>query len=200
MTRLPHARILFGFLLGFAATALAEPSVTTETRKADNTALEQSIDKGLEWLAKQQQPDGSWRSEEPVDPQTKPAQPRLGPNGSTALAMLAFFAQGYGPGTKTPTEKLMTRAQDYLINSVKQPKPQTASWVETDGGQLSHALALIAIISCYRDNKTEALQDLCQQGLSFTEESIDPKRHGWGRQLGDAPDLEVSYWQMEAVR
>src|SRR6266480_4631650 len=69
---------------------------TEEWRRVDN-----SVDRGLTYLAAQQQPDGSF-------PTDSVAQP-----GVTSLCVLAFMAQGHNPGSGRYGEQL-DRAVRYI--------------------------------------------------------------------------------------
>jgi hypothetical protein len=66
-----------------------------------------AVERGLAWLAAQQQPDGSFPSLE------------MGQPGVTGLAILAFMSHGHVPGSG-PYGDALTRAADYVAGCQKQ--------------------------------------------------------------------------------
>jgi hypothetical protein len=162
--------------------------------------VEKAIDEGLIWLLYQQSADGSWLADETIDPNTKQARPRMGRNGSTALVMLSLLAQGYMPGKKSRVDQAMLRAELFLLQAGQITPGKEVSWIEKDGGQLSHALCTITLCVLYHYSEDKRLLPYCQGAVKLLENNVDRKRHGWGLQPGEVPDLEVTYWCCEALR
>ena len=101
---------------GFAGTANAQLETDTKPEPAsiDNNVLDQaqwkqldlSVDRGLVWLASQQQVDGSF-------PSIRSGQP-----GVTGLVLMAFLAKGESPADGKYA-KTLTRAIDFIVSNQK---------------------------------------------------------------------------------
>ena len=155
---------------------------------------------GLKWLVAQQQADGSWESDQVVDPKTKKEQVRLGRNGATALALLTLYSNGHTSHDKTEFHAACKKALDYLIAHAKSEGAEKYSWADPEGGQLSHALAAMFLCDAYGMTKDKALLEYAQGGLNYISATTDEKRPGWGVLPGDGPNLEVTVWQTMALK
>lgn len=87
------------------AADLAPPSMDVLTDD-QWTEVETSVERGLAWLASQQQRDGSW----PTVPYGQP--------GITGLCTLAFLAHGHTPDSE-PYGKVIERGISYIANCQK---------------------------------------------------------------------------------
>jgi hypothetical protein len=91
-----------------AAARAADPTPPSLDVLTDEqwTEVEGSVDRGLAWLASQQQRDGSW----PTVPYGQP--------GITGLCTLAFLAHGHTPGTE-PYGKVIEKGIVYIAGCQK---------------------------------------------------------------------------------
>ena len=96
-----------------ASNALAQ--VEPETRQAPNAKIltekqwkqvDESVERGLQWLATQQQEDGSFKT---LD---------MGQPAITSLCLMAFLAQGESPADGQ-YQKQLANAVDYIIAQQK---------------------------------------------------------------------------------
>ena len=96
-----------------ATTALAQAEL--ETREAPNTKIlteeqwkqvDESVGRGLQWLATQQQRDGSFKTLDSGQP------------GVTSLCLMAFLAQGESPADGQYQQQL-TKAIDFIADQQK---------------------------------------------------------------------------------
>ena len=86
--------MLLGCSIHAAFAAEYEPPADDVLTEEEWQALDQSVEKGLAWLASQQQPDGSF-----------PTMP-FGQPGVTALCELAFLSHGHVPDEGEYGERL----------------------------------------------------------------------------------------------
>lgn len=85
----------------FAQTTDPEPPSTDILSEEQWTDVDESVERGLEWLAKQQQRDGSF----PTMPYGQP--------GVTGLCVLAFLAHGHTPGAE-PYGQVIEKGVSYI--------------------------------------------------------------------------------------
>ena len=133
--RLPRHAAAFAFLVGSLVAVFAVPcrgqdakeDTVTRSRRATDLGLlpadqwdrlDSAVDRGLSFLSREQQPDGSF-------PTWADGQP-----GVTSLCIMAFLARGHQPG-KGPYGPQIERAIDYVLEMQDQRVGATA-W-PTDG-------------------------------------------------------------------
>ena len=189
-------------VIGLAATSVvqaAKPIPVLPKMMDEKTA--KAIDKGLEYLASTQRPDGMW-------------YPTGGygtyPSCMTALAGLAMIAGGSTPETG-PYAKNVRRAMFYLLR-VGEAEP-TGILCGPDDNQSMHAhgFALLFLAQCYGndlDPKTEArLHKVLDKAVALTAKSQSDNgpqfKHagGWIYNPGGGGDEgSVTVTQLQALR
>jgi prenyltransferase beta subunit len=166
-------------------------------RAAGTTGWEPHIARGLEWLRRTQLNDGSWRpsAHGGSDDHT---------TGLTALAVMAFAAQGHCATDGTDDANVVSQAVKYLW---KQQDIETGRFGPDGRVHLySHALAMMAI------GETHALDILNYLKLSdsYSRHFLTKGVHylaaaqredgGWGYRPGaDRSDTSVTVWQIAAL-
>ena len=160
-------------------------------------ATEAAIERGLEFLAKSQRPDGSWQLEDFGD------KPRLrSPTAATALSLLAFQGAGYShrqyhyaPVCKSALEFLLAHQQ-----------PDGDLYIPTDEASnanarfYSHSIASLALCEAFGMTQDEALREPAQRAVQFMVKTQDPVGGGWRYQPGFESDTSVSGWFMMALK
>lgn len=171
-------------------------------------ALNQSTDRGLAWLAAQQQPDGSFRTDDR-------AQPAI-----TSLAVLAFLSCGHEPGSGSYGE-VLKRAVDYVLACRQedgllcrlQPEDHLIERGVSHTGTYNHAISGLMLAEVYgmaQADATAAIRDTIQQAiqLSLTLQNTPPKRYGierggWRylrRWDPNDSDMSVTTWHLMFLR
>jgi hypothetical protein len=174
-------------------------------------SVDESVDLGLQWLARQQNPDGSF-----------PSMPHAQP-GVTSLCVLAFMAHGHVPGQgKYGTE--LDKAIDYIVGCQK--RNGLLALVASNGEALSrnvdheigytvvynHAIGALVLCESYAMNgakRAEQIEPFILHALDATLEmqnwpkDYDADAGGW-RYLDDYDDrdsdLSVTGWQLMFLR
>ncbi len=167
--------------------------------------------RALQWLASEQQADGSFTS---ID---------MGQPGVTGLCILAFMAHGELPGSGRYGLQL-ERAADYVLSAQKENGLLTV--IGPDGPEISravaheigetasynHAISALAMSELYgslEGNRTNQLRSAIAQALTaWLEMQRWPKdqtkdRGGW-RYLNDVSgmdsDLSITCWELKFLR
>src|SRR5258706_9218105 len=193
--------IVLAMLLPPAVHAQVKPSAS-EVLSGD---LDGSIARGLAYLARQQQPDGSFQNREKG---ADASAPRFGgPKVAlTGLSLMAYLAAGRMPDTGKHG-RVVRNAIDYLVKAC----PEDGYFGKVDGSRMyGHAIATLALAEVYgmegdaaqrksvRAALTRAVKVLLQAQNIKKE---DAYRGGWRYEVASADsDLSVSAWCILALR
>jgi hypothetical protein len=166
--------------------------------------LDGSITRGLAYLARQQQPDGSFQNREKgSDRNPKFGGPKV---ALTGLSLMAFLSSGRMP--ETGRHGLVVRnAIDYLTKAC----PDDGYYGKVDGSRMyGHAIATLALAEVYgmeadatqRKNVRAALVKAVNVLLKAQNTNKnDPFRGGWRYEIASPDsDLSVSGWCILALR
>jgi hypothetical protein len=174
--------------------------------------VDDAVERSLEWLAGQQEADGSFPSIQ------------IGQPGVTSLCVMAFLAHGHMPG-EGRYGKQLERATDYVLESQKpsglltRVGPEGASinrGVSHEIGEAAaynHAIASLMLSELYGMSQTERsarIQEVVAKALSASlemqswEKAPAGDRGGWryvGRPVyGTDSDLSVTGWELMFLR
>lgn len=158
---------------------------------------EEAIERGLEFLAKYQRPDGSWRLEDFED------QPRLrSDTAATALALLSFQGAGYSH-EQFKYQDTCRRAIQWLIENQRtdgdlyRPMDEGSdrnAWI------YSHAIASLALCEAYGMTQDVSIRRGAQRSIDFLVSSQDPVAGGWRYSPRMGSDTSVTGWAMMALK
>ena len=206
-------RIIMGLLLGVVNLVHAESASTPPSGASEPLAsalspqawilVEQSIDRALAWLAKQQESDGS------IDAPSS-AQP-----AATSLTVMAFLSKGQLPG-EGPYGAMLDKAIDFVLRCQHSDGllAQSGSGSRGNGktANYNHAIAGLMLTEVYgmTDRARAAkLKPAIVNALNFTRrDQTLPKGYpgdqgGWRYVYSDSygdSDLSVTAWQLMFLR
>ncbi|MEE3372112.1 MAG: prenyltransferase/squalene oxidase repeat-containing protein [Planctomycetota bacterium] len=148
---------------------------------------ESAVRMALEWLARNQRPDGSWSMMGPYQ-NGLPNENRL---AATSMALLAFQGAGYTVDSGK-YGKRVARAWEHLL------RLQDADGNFFQNGISSHRLysqaqATIAICELYGMTKDEAFRDPAQLAIDYALKVQAPEG-GWRYVPGQGTDTSVTGW------
>jgi hypothetical protein len=205
-----------------AARSNARNSATVKIGRSDDTParvlspqewqrVDHSVDRGLAFLASQQQPDGSF-------PSLDYAQP-----GVTSLCVLAFMAHGHAPGSGPYGERL-ERAVRFIVDCQKpsglimlvaDDEPQINRNIPHDvgvAGTYDHAISSLTLSELFGmnpANKTAKLKNVINKSVQVTLEIQNwPKKQADDKggmryiiEYGQSDsDLSVTGWHLMFLR
>ena len=170
-------------------TALA--LTTTGTRHSERSAAS-----ALSWLARQQQPDGSWDFQSHHDPD-RPGSPEPAQwqsrTGATGLALLPFLAAGQTHKTRGPYQKTIAAGLQFLLHQADEHARQAKSGLAAadvwgEGGDLAwHAIAADTLCEAYGMSGDRELGKHAQLAVNFIAARQDRKSGSWAaRRCGPA--------------
>ena len=195
MNRRTHARLVLAALAVCCATLAAPRALhADDDTGAIPPEVESAVDRGLEWLAKAQQRDGSWNGGGTASA------------ASTGLAAMAFMARGHVPG-QGPYGENINRAIDALL-AMQAPDGIIVESAQSQP-MYDHGICTVALCEAYGmlDDRRQPLvrtaiskavarilaaqriakNENDQGGWRYTPTSVDS-------------DTSVSGWQLMALR
>jgi len=159
-------------------TAFAEWEITPESAQA--------LERGLDWLAKNQRPEGNWSSTD---------------LGLVSTGTLAFLAAGHAPGRGRHGETVQ-RSLDYVVDNAKSSGLLNIATSQRDmynHGLSTFVLGQIHGMTTAADNK---VHDTLQRALRLIADT-QCDDGGWdyrARRLGRGHDLSLVVMQAKALR
>jgi hypothetical protein len=179
------ARVTSVAILALAAGPLS----ATDARDRDLLRVEAAVDRGLEYLAARQEPDGSW-------PQGVSQRPNTGVN---AICLLAYMGRGHVPG-RGPFRETVGRAVEGLTASRQKDGLLVYPGGNSHGPMYEHALATLALIEVSGWMTEAAIRDTCQRAIDLIVAAQNPEG-GWRYQpRPQDADLSVTVMQVVALR
>jgi len=166
-----------------------------------NDASEAAVDRGLEWLAKHQHPNGKWSIDELncTDHEDCPEDGAYQADAAaTGLALLAFLGAG-NTHQDGQYQAVVDRGLKFLIDRQKKDGDLFANgsdytWL------YSHGMAAIALCEAYGMTKDETLKGPAQLSLDFISAAQHPTFGGWRYKPRFESDTSVSGWQLMALK
>lgn len=162
---------------------------------------ERAVAAGLNWLARHQNPNGSWSLEgfpsRCKDGKCTGAGDHKSDTAATAMALLPFLAAGQTHQTKGPYQKNINAGLYWLTQNQKSDGNLAGG-----GGSLmySHGLASIALCEAYGMSKDRGLGNAAQMAIKFIENAQDKAGGGWRYTPGQPGDTSVVGWQVMALK
>lgn len=188
--------------LGLACVLLAPRDGAADDRARPtlvDARTHAAIDRGLRFLARTQNDNGSWTSDAGHKVNDEYAVAPGGRNvhhvGVTGLAVLAFLASGHVPG-RGPYGGVLDRAVDFLLSRV-----QHDGFIQADQTRMySHAFATLALAEVYGMSRAPALRERLQLAVELTVKGQN-EMGGWRyAPFGVDSDMSVTVCQLVALR
>ena len=174
-------------------------------RHIDEPSTEAAIHRGLEFLARNQKPDGSWALAgfDPGHPLSK--RQLNSDTAATGLVLLAFQGGGYNHREYRYAGQLK-QAIDWLV---KHQAPDGGLYVESDKRSdeacrmYSHGIATLALTEAYGMTQDPALKGPAQKAIDYLATTQHSSKGGWryfGSPKKRSTDTSVSGWMMMAIQ
>ena len=167
--------------------------------RGGSAASEAAVARGLEWLARHQAADGSWR----FDLSGCRCDGACGQPGSvasttaaTGIALLPFLGAGqtHEEGVHRET---VTRGLYYLMSRMR-ATPRGGDLSE--GTMYGHGVATLALAEALGMTADRMLVPYVRDGVRFIETAQDLHGGGWRYLPGQAGDTTVTAWQLAALK
>jgi hypothetical protein len=173
---------------------------------------EDSVARGLHWLARTQLPDGSWNAAatgagqetRQIVTQSYQGIGRNADTGITGLALLAFLSGGHthvqGEYASTVRKGMEYLVSQQLVSGDLSGKRQQSNLpADVFSRMYCHGIAAFAIGECYAMTGDPSLQRPASLAASYTLKCQDPTSGGWRYIAQDRGDLSQFGWQALAL-
>jgi hypothetical protein len=170
-------------------------------------ATERAVAAGLNWLARHQNPDGSWSLNEYSrhcrEARCDGGGTEKSDSAATAFALLPFLAAGQTHETKGPYQKTIARGLEWLINHQTQDGNLAAGANQV---MYSHGLAAIVMCEASGLSRDARVRKSAQAAIRFIEAGQDAQSGGWWYShkpmIEQRPwgDTSVFGWQLMALK
>jgi len=175
-------------------------------RFGGSPATESAVEAALRWLAKHQNPDGSWRcagfnKQCQGAPCTMPGHKSY-TAGVTGLATLAFIGAGYTQKTGK-YRQTVSKALDYMVS--KQAKDGRLGTHRVSFWTYNHLIPALALTETYAMTRDPKLKKPAQKAVDYML-SIQSPYSGWGHSYGTTPgadngaDVTGTAWGIQVMK
>jgi len=149
---------------------------------------ETAVDRGLRWLAHNQEPDGSWAIKRHGGSSGEEWRPAV-----TGFAVLSFLGAGH-TGKTGKYKATVWKALTYLMRHQKASGEIGDNRSEATGGGLNHAVAGLALAEAYGMSRIPSAGTAAQKAVDFTINRFQKEYSGWGSSPGAEPRTLVTVW------
>ncbi len=186
----------------FSQPTIGEFLKGRETGSKQNLAIKFGATKGtldavamaLEWIARNQQKNGSWSLEKPY----KNGAPYENINAATAMAMLALQGDG-NTHTKGQYQKNVAAGLKVLLRSQATNGALHGGSTSEHQMMYTHALATIAICELYGMTHDSLLREPCEKAIKYLV-TVQASEGGWRYRPGFESDMSVTGWCVMALQ
>jgi hypothetical protein len=172
-------------------------------RMGGTTQSEEAVDRGLAYLARQQEPDGRWTR---VDDDGPPGKRGRGPHdmACTGLSVLAFLAADHTPAKPGPYRDVVEKGLEFLL-ATQGPDGDLRGYPDRRGGGsgaanlYDHGIACLALGEAGLMTGDKRYIDAALKGAGFIVASQHRDTGGWRYTPGEPGDTSVFGWQIMAL-
>ncbi|MBI3099037.1 MAG: terpene cyclase/mutase family protein [Planctomycetes bacterium] len=167
-------------------------------RHGGDALTEKAVADALDWLARHQEEDGSWRCADHVPEHRRIRIPGFDREddyvdaGVTGLAVLAFLGAGYTHQGTDAYALHVKHALDWFLR-IQQPDgmidldparklDRTYHSPQSEMAAYNHAVPLLALIEAYGMTQDPALREPIERALTYSARTKD-REHGWSISL-----------------
>lgn len=188
---------VMALLIGFGSGTLTLADTASSSLARYDKAVDQSVDRALEFLAQNQLADGSFRSN------------LKGNTGVTSLCIMAFLAKGHTPGNG-PYGQIINNGLDFVLSQVqKNGMILSMASSRSHGPMYSHCISTLLLsevsgmVSPARQKRIDHILPKALQLILNAQAVRKDSRHagGWRYQPHSRDsDISVTAWAVMALR
>lgn len=183
----------------------AESRLAVARNRGGSIHTEEAVKKALEWLAVNQEADGSWSPsnhgggrEDRIFGHNRDGAGANAETGISGLATLAFLGAGH-THLQGPHAQTIDKAVKYLIKRQK-PNGDLSGDAKLFARMYCHSMALLAISEALAITGDKKLLATVQKGVDFSVAAQNKVGGGWRYQPGDSGDMSQFGWQVMALK
>jgi hypothetical protein len=167
--------------------------------RGGSAASEEAVARGLEWLARHQAADGSWRFDLAgcrCDGACRNPGSVRSTTAATGIALLPFLGAGQ-THERGEYAQTVTRGVYYLMSRMQ---ATTRGGDLSEGTMYGHGVATLALAEALGMTGDRMLVPYVRDAVRFLETSQDMHGGGWRYLPGQPGDTTVTAWQLAALK
>ncbi len=171
-------------------------------REGGTVQSEEAVERGLDWIARDQGPDGGWRldTSDRCEGRVCPKRPSLtSDTAATGLALLPMLGAGMDHVHAGRYQHVVERGIDWLVRH-QAPDGDLFSGGAGNAHLYSHAIATMTLCEAFGITRDESLREPAQRAVRFIISAQNAENGGWRYFPGQAGDTSVLGWQAFALR
>jgi hypothetical protein len=180
-----------GGLTGRSAAKRAE----LVQRHGGTPESETAVDRGLEWLARHQWPDGGWSFRHPKKSRARNSGSSASRTAATGLALLCFLGRDHHHVKPSEYQKVVLNGLNFLLQTSRDGDLTQL----TEHSMYGQGMATLALAEAYALSQDPALKEPTQQAIDFIVAAQHPLG-GWRYMPGQLGDINVTGWQWMALK
>ncbi len=184
--------------------AARDPRLRSEIVKDEGGTLwtEAAVARGLRWLSKHQNDDGSWslnRFHQAGDCNGRcDGRGQFGKMAGTSLALLPFLGAGQSPSIPCKYRDVVAKGLRWILEHQDKKTGDLRGDTGGNGGMYVHGQAAIVLCEAFALTSNETLRSPAQRALDFIVKAQHPAG-GWRYRPGQPGDTSVLGWQLMAL-
>jgi hypothetical protein len=170
-------------------------------REGGTVESEKAVERGLDWIARHQRPDGGWGLDTSPMCEAPGCPPRASMDsdtGATGLALLPLLGAGHTHVEPGRYQQAVGRGLAWLVKN-QQPDGSLFTTGGHHEGIYSHAIAAMALGEAYALTRDPALRGPVQRAVKYLQQHASPAG-GWRYEPQQPGDTSVLGWVLFALR
>ena len=164
-----------------------KPGIDTIKQMGGSDGTEKAISAAIEWLVKNQEPDGRWDTRKHTDVD----RPKVNyDSGATGLVLLCLYGWGERHDQPCKYQKNVRSALDWILRRQR----ENGYIADGPGMAYSHAIATIALCEAYGITKDKRLKEPAERAIAYTLAAQHKALGGWRYTPGQGADMSVTGW------
>lgn len=171
-------------------------------REGGTKESEKAVERGLDWIARHQRPDGAWSLDTNPFCQGTPCpgfNTSVSDAAATGLALLPLLGAGHSHTQPGRYQKSIERGLAWLVKNQK-PSGEIFTGGSVHSLYYTHAIAAMALCEAYGLTHDKRLRDPAQKAIYYINKTQNRADGGWRYEFNQAGDTSVFGWQIFAMR
>jgi len=181
----------------------AQNRLNVARRRGGSVETERAVESALQWLANNQEADGSWDpqksgggNETKVFGHDRNGAGAQAQCGITGLASLSFLAAGHSH-LEGGYQQEVQKALEYLVRQQRSNGDLSGN-AKMFARMYCHSMSLLALSEAFAMTGDSRLFEAVQRGVNYTVSAQNRSDGGWRYQPGDPGDMSQFGWQVLA--
>lgn len=196
-----------GLLRGLATTPFAGRQGPTRARlvrrEGGTVRSERSVERGLDWIARHQRPDGSWSFDTSGLCKGRPCPPTpatADDTAATGLAILPLLGAGHSPLEPGRYQRTLEMGLAWLMSHQAEDGNLYIGGNGENHAFYAHAIGTMALCEALGVTKDDRYREPARRAVAYSVSVQNTADGGWRYFPGQAGDTSVLGWMLLSLR